>query len=65
MAFKCIELTHDHTLNIVKKTFVLDSEEDLVNLPACSAGSMAIVASGGKIFMVNASGEWVNFNAEE
>ena len=40
--------------------FVLDSEEDVAQLPKCAPSSMAIVVTEGlPIYMVNASGEWV------
>lgn len=39
--------------------FIIDSAEDVANLPECCTGSTAIVADkGGAIYMVNASGEW-------
>lgn len=52
-------------LNDYQYEFVLDSDADVANLPECKAGSMAIVANGGKIFMVNASGEWDDFTGGE
>ena len=63
MAFKRVEAKS--VLNTVLETFVLDSAEDVKDLPVCAPMSMAIVASGGTIFMVNASGEWVNFTESE
>ena len=65
MADKLIETKRNYVLKVTQKTFVLDSEADKENLPPCDAGSIAYVANGGKIFMANASGEWVNFTAEE
>lgn len=44
-----------------RKKFIIDSEEDVGNLPKCCTGSTAIVAEGGKTYIVNASGEWVAF----
>lgn len=39
--------------------FVLDSADDVANLPKCAPGSTAIVAAeGAPMFMVNASGQW-------
>lgn len=40
--------------------FIVDSTEDLENLPECCAGSTALSPSGD-IYMVNASNEWVEF----
>lgn len=42
--------------------FVLDSVDDVANLPKACVGSTAMVADGSsKIYMVNASGEWKEF----
>ena len=39
--------------------YVCDSEADIANLPKSCPGSVAVVAAaGGKVYMVNASGEW-------
>ena len=43
------------------KMQILDSESDVSDLPKSSTGSFAVVAAGGKAFMVNASGSWVEF----
>lgn len=40
---------------------ICDTDADVENLPKCCAGSTAIVVESGKIFMVNASGEWAPF----
>lgn len=42
-----------------REKFIMDSEADVTSLPQCCTGSIAIVAKGGKTYMVNASGEWV------
>lgn len=41
------------------KEFVCDTLEDLETLPPCSMGSVAIVISNAKIFMLNSKKEWV------
>lgn len=39
--------------------FVMDSADDVADLPKCCPGSTAMVAdSTCKVYMVNASGEW-------
>lgn len=50
--------------NFVKSEFMLDSEEDLASLPASHPGSTAIIPEAGQVYMVNASGDWVEFSAE-
>ena len=52
-------------LNDYQYAFVLDSDADVANLPKCATGSMALVRKGGKIYMVDASGEWGIFGEEE
>lgn len=44
--------------------FIADTEADVANLPACCAGSSALVSATGKIYMVNASCQWVEFGGE-
>lgn len=60
MAYRLVSREYTRVANISKDTYVLDSKEDASELPKASPGSMAIVAvTGGAIFIVNASGEWV------
>jgi hypothetical protein len=40
--------------------FIVDSDDDFASLPKSCAGSTAVSPSG-KVMMVNASGEWVEF----
>lgn len=61
MAYKLTEIKPCYAMKDAQKTYVCDTEEDVGNLPKCAAGSMAMIADTGKIYMVNASGEWVNF----
>lgn len=56
MACVCVSVSHRRLTN---KKFILDNESDVTSLPKCTPGSIAIVAAGGKVFMVNASGQWV------
>ena len=43
------------------KEYICDTDADVKNLPKCCAGSTALVVESGKIYMVNASGEWKPF----
>ena len=61
MAYKLISRRWNSTLVDVRNKFILDSEVDVAILPESATGSTAVVAQGGKAFMVNASGEWVDF----
>lgn len=47
-----------------QKEFILDAESDVANLPECAPGSTALVCATGKVYIVNASGQWVEFGAE-
>lgn len=59
MAYKMISVKHCVPADVFVKRFVVDSEADIANLPQCDPGSTAVVAEGGKNYMVNASGVWV------
>lgn len=63
MAVKCIHSERGYmqgqTTNNIRKKFIMDSEDDVKSLPKCCPGSIAIVAEGGKTYVVNASGAWV------
>ena len=48
-----------------RKEFICDTVDDASNLPTSCVGSMAIVPGAGKVYMVNASGQWTEFGGEE
>ncbi len=59
MAIKEIDREWCFIANEYRRSFVLDSTEDVADLPVCCAGSTAMVAgNGSSVYMVNASGEW-------
>ena len=59
MAIKLTDQKWCEEQNCTIKTYVVDSEADIANLPTCGTGSTAVVADEtGGIYMVNASGEW-------
>lgn len=59
MAYKIVDKQYCAYTDADRFTFVLDSDDDVVNLPICSAGSIAMVATeNGNIYMTNTSGEW-------
>ena len=59
MAIKCVSAERNYVDKTPTKKFIIDTEADVALLPKCGTGSIAIVASGGKVFMINASNEWV------
>ena len=64
MAYKLIESEWCGYLDGYKKQFVVDTKDDIANLPQCCSGSSALVVNTGEVYMVNASGDWVLFGAE-
>ena len=46
-------------------TYMLDTDADVASLPENNPGSSAISAASGKVYIVNASGEWVEFGGGE
>ena len=59
MAFKLISQEYCAIQSDNIRSYILDSANDVSDLPQCCAGSTAIVAdSDGAMFMMNASGEW-------
>lgn len=48
--------------NVPKKEFLLDSEEELQDVPECSPGSVVIIltSSGMVLKMKNSKGEWID-----
>ena len=55
-------LSIGNSSNIPKEEFLLDSEEELKDIPECSPGSTAIILTndGMALKMKNSKGEWVN-----
>lgn len=59
MAIKCVERKWCPEVGDYRQQFVMDSADEVANLPKCCSGSTAIVVEeDGAMFMVNASGEW-------
>lgn len=59
MAIKLIKKEWNPCLCTCQQSFILDSAEEVADLPQCCPGSTAmVVAKDGGIYMVNASGEW-------
>ncbi len=58
MAIKQTGQKWNPILGTTKKKYIMDSAEDVANLPKCCPGSVALSVDGGTVYMVNASGEW-------
>lgn len=58
MAYKQIAPTIE--CNHRQYDYILDTDSDVQDLPnTCASGSTALSCASGKIFIVNASGAWV------
>ena len=64
MAFKMIFQEWCPYNEAYRKEFIADAESDVATLPKCCTGSSALVSESGKVYIVNASGEWNEFGAE-
>lgn len=55
-------LSIGNSSNVPKEEFLLDSEEELQDIPECSAGSTAIILTndGMVLKMKNSKGEWID-----
>lgn len=61
MAYKLINRQYIDFPKQYMDDYVCDTEADVTNLPDAATGSTALVVDSGKIYMVNASGNWVAF----
>lgn len=41
--------------------YIVDTDADFTDLPACGTGSTAVSIESGRVMVVNTSGEWVEF----
>jgi hypothetical protein len=64
MAIKLIGVSYP-VYDTLIKDFIIDTEADVAILPECDPGSTAVVAATGNVYIVNASGKWVELGAEE
>lgn len=55
-------LSTGDSANVPKGEFLLDSEEELKDIPECSPGSTAIIltSDGMTVKMKNSKGEWID-----
>jgi hypothetical protein len=50
---------NDNDISHGVKEFVCDTVDDLIGLPRCEMGSIAIVLSESAVYMKNGAGKWV------
>jgi hypothetical protein len=51
-------ISHDGNPAYGLQEYVVDSAEDIKNLPHCDMGSTALVISTGEVYMADSKGEW-------
>lgn len=64
MSYKIIDKRFIPLTNVVMHDYIIDTDEDVANLPNASAGSHAVSLATGKVFVVNTQGKWVAFGGE-
>ena len=59
---ECVPISDEHKVDsvIVRREYIVDTDADFANLPKSDPSSTAVSPSG-KVKIVNASGEWVDF----
>lgn len=65
MAYKITEAKRNLFTGEIERTIVCDTVDDVASLPKSSPGSTALIRKGGKLYMVDASGEWGFFGESE
>lgn len=63
--YKVLDSKWSAYLGAEVKEIICDTKADLADLPDCTPGSTALVATEGTMYIVNASGEWVEFGSGE
>ena len=61
MGHKIIDKRFIPLTNQVMYDYIIDTDEDVANLPQSPVGSNAVSLASGKVFVVNTQGEWVAF----
>lgn len=64
MAIKKISREWIPEYGAYREKFIADTEADIAALPKSDTGSVAVVIENGDIYVVNAAGEWAEFDAE-
>ena len=61
MGHKIIDKRFVPLTNQVMYDYIIDTDEDVANLPKSPIGSNAVSLASGKVFVVNTKDEWVAF----
>lgn len=63
MAYKLIKEEYCACVDAQRKEFLCDTDADFDTLPECCTGSTAVSAATANVYIVNASGYWVEFGS--
>lgn len=61
MAINVIDIKYNKAVRNTIHEFICDTDTDFILLPKCDPGSTAVSVATGTIYVVNASGNWVEF----
>ena len=61
MGHKIIDKRFIPLTNQVMYDYIIDTDDDVANLPASPVGSNAVSLATSNVFVVNTQGEWVAF----
>ena len=61
MAINILDIKYNKAVRNTIHEFICDTDTDFVHLPKCEPGSTAVSAATGTVYVVNASGHWVEF----
>lgn len=65
MAINIIDIKYNKAVRNTIHEFICDTDTDFALLPKCDPGSMAVSVATGTVYVVNASGNWVEFGVSD
>lgn len=65
MAINVIDIKYNKAVRNTIHEFICDTDLDFLQLPKCDPGSTAVSIASGIVYIVNASGKWVEFGANK
>lgn len=65
MAINVIDIKYNKAVRNTIHEFICDTDTDFALLPKCDPGSIAVSIATGTVYVVNASGNWVEFGVSD
>lgn len=65
MAINIIDIKYNKAVRNTIHEFICDTDADFALLPKCDPGSIAVSVATGTVYVVNASGNWVEFGVSD